>query len=131
MNLALSLRLLAIFFWWYLVVFVLSILPLLGVPIVTWLTPEFRGDNYAWDFELMFTAIFVVWGIFLWKAAGNLRENKSFIRFTIWATVAHIGAMLVIGTIRNEDLPHLLTDAIALSIPLLLVIFSYRQELRD
>lgn len=131
MNLTFSLRLLSLFFWWYLIVFLLSVLPLLGVFIPVWLIPEFRGESYAWDFELMFTAIFVVWGAFLWKAANNIKENKSFIRFTIWATAAHIVAMLIIGTVQRDDFQHLLIDAVALSVPLLLVVFSYRKEYRD
>jgi hypothetical protein len=130
MNLKFSLRLLSLFFWWYLIVFVLSVLPLLGVSTPVWLTLEFRGSSYVWDFELMFTAIFFVWGIFLWKAANSPKENKSLIRFTIWATAAHIATMLIIGVIQHNDLQHLLTDALVLSIPLTLVVFGYRKEFK-
>ncbi len=127
MNLKVSLRILALFFWWYLVVFVLSIAPLLGISLPIWFTPEFRGQSYAWDFELMFTAIFFVWGYFLWRAATQPLEHRSFILFSIWATVAHIAAMLVVGLIRVEDFQHLLTDAAALSVPLLLVAQGYKK----
>lgn len=118
-----ALRLLSLFFFWYLVVFVLSILPLVGVQIPPILQPEYRGTAYAWDFELMFTAIFVVWGFFLWKAAEKPEENRSFISFTIYATIAHIAAMLVIGIVRTADFIHLLVDAVALSVPLALVMY--------
>lgn len=71
----------------------------------------------------MFTAIFVVWGFFLWKAAEKPEENRSFISFTIYATIAHIAAMLVIGIVRTADFIHLLVDAVALSVPLALVMY--------
>lgn len=127
MDLKISLRVLALFFWWYLLVFILSILPLIGVSLPSLITPEFRGESYAWDFELMFTAIFVVWGAFLWKAASKPIEHKTFILFTLWATAAHIVAMVVVGLIRVEDFQHLLIDAVALSIPLVLVALGYRK----
>lgn len=122
-GLTLSLQLLAVFFFWYIVVFMLSVLPLLGVSFAPYLQPEFRGDTYAWDFELFFTAIFAVWGVFLLKAAKTPQKHILFIDFTIWATIAHIAAMLVIGIIRIDDLVHLVKDAIALTLPLVMVIY--------
>lgn len=122
-GLSLSLQLLAVFFFWYIVVFVLSVLPLLGLPPTPYLQPEFRGDAYAWDFELFFTAIFAVWGVFLLKAAKTPQKHILFIDFTIWATIAHITAMLIIGIIRIDDLVHLVKDAIALTLPLALAVY--------
>lgn len=129
MKLALSLRILSLFFWWYLVVFVLSVLPLVGINLPPWTVPAFRGETYAWDFELLFTVIFVVWAIYLWKASQNLLANKTFIAFTIWATAAHILAMFLIGLIRPADLPHLAIDGLALTLPLVLVALGYKNEL--
>ena len=72
----------------------------------------------------MFTAIFFVWGIFLWKASSSPAKNETFINFTIWATVAHLFAMLIIGLIKSGDLVHMLKDITVQLIPLILVIFN-------
>lgn len=122
MNLKFSLRLLSLFFWWYLVVFLLSVLPLLGIAMPEWLIPEFRGANYAWDFELMFTTIFAIWGVYLWKASKEPQKHLMFIDFTIVATLAHIGSMILVGYLRTEDLLHMLNDAVALTVPILFVL---------
>lgn len=124
MNFELALRILAVFFWWYGVVFVLSVLQLGGLSLPALPFLEYRGDAYAWDFELMFTAIFVVWGWYLWIASKEPQEHRLFIDFTLVATSAHIGAMLVIGLIRPSGLSHLLIDAVALSIPTALVLVA-------
>jgi hypothetical protein len=106
-------------------IFALSVAPLLGVVLPAWLTPDVRGTVYAWDYELFFTAIFAVWAVFLWKSSYRPFENKTFILFTIWATFFHILAMLVIGFLRPADFIHLCFDAVALTIPLLLVVWGY------
>ena len=124
MSLKLALRILALFFWWYGVVFVLSVAQLGGLSLPALPFLEYRGDAYAWDFELMFTAIFMVWGSYLWIASKEPLRHRLFVDFTIVATVAHIAAMLVIGFIRTTDLTHLLIDAVMLSIPTALVIYA-------
>ncbi len=124
LNLGLALKILALFFWWYIVVFVLSVAPLLGVQLPSALIPEFRGAEYAWDFELMFTLMFAVWGYYLWVASRVPEQHLFFTNFTIVATFAHILGMLVIGLIRPDDLMHLLIDAIALTIPTVLVMYA-------
>ncbi len=123
-NIKISLRILAIIFWWYIPVFILSILPLLNVSVPNFFFTEFRGVNYAWDFELMFVVIFAVWGFYLWKISNKPLENLIFIDFTIWATVFHIAAMIVIGLIRLDDLQHMVMDAIGMGIPLSFLIYS-------
>src|SRR4051812_20829356 len=37
----------------------------------------------------MLLAVYVVWSIYLIRAARNPQENASFIEFTVWANVAH------------------------------------------
>lgn len=123
-NLQLSLKILAIVFWSYTPIFILSVLPLLGVSVPNFFFTEFRGENYAWDFELMFSVIFLVWGFYLWKISENPLENLTFIDFTIWASVFHILAMLTIGFIRASDLSHMLKDAVALGVPLLFLVYN-------
>jgi hypothetical protein len=126
-KLSFSLRLLAIFFFWYTAAFILSVLPLLEIKGALLPQLSFRGGAHVWDFEFFFMVIYFVWGIFLWKASNAPLKQKLFIDFTLWATLAHIFAMLVVGFIRRADLSHLLVDATALAIPLLLVtIFRFR-----
>lgn len=131
MRLSLSLKILSLFFFWYVPVFLLSVAPLLGVELPIWLTPDVRGTIYAWDYELFFVAIFAVWAVFLWKSSYRPLENKTFILFTIWATCFHIVAMLIVGFIRPSDFTHLALDAIALTVPLLLVVWGYVRELKN
>lgn len=117
-KLSLSLKLLALFFLWYVAVFLLSVASLNGINIPA---PAFRGSEYMWDFELFFAAIYAVWGIYVWKASSNPNQHLFFIDFTLWATFAHIVAMIAVGFVRTEDLAHLLLDAGALAMPLVLV----------
>ncbi len=126
-NLELSLKILAIVFWFYIPIFILSVLPLLGISTPNFFFTEFRGENYAWDFELMFSAIFLVWGFYLWKVSKNPLENFIFIDFTIWATIFHILAMITIGLIKSSDLIHMLKDAVAMGLPLLFLIYCRMQ----
>lgn len=122
MNLSLSLKLLALFFWWYIPNYIFLILSLSGVhvPIV----PEFRISQLnGWDFELMFATIFAVWGWYVWRAAQNPTKSLYFIDFTIWATVAHIAAMVAVGFFAQDDSAHMFVDAAALSVPTVLVMY--------
>lgn len=123
-HLQLSLKILAIIFWLYIPIFILSILPLLGVSVSNFFFTEFRGENYIWDFELMFIAIFSVWGYYLWKISKNPLGSLTFIDFTIWATIFHLFAMLLIGVIRSSDLSHMLKDVLGMGLPLLFVIYN-------
>lgn len=127
MRLHYSLKILALVFWWYVPVYVLSILPSFGLNF--FFVPDFRGEVYAWDFELFFLSIFVVWGLFLWKSSYQPLENKTFILFTIWAMSAHILAMLIVGAFKPADLIHLSVDAVAHLVPLLLVVWGYQKEI--
>ena len=97
---------------------------MLDISVPKFFFTEFRGENYAWDFELMFTAIFLVWGYYLWKISKNPLENLTFIDFTIWATIFHLIAMLLIGVIRASDLSHMLKDMLGMGLPLLFVIYN-------
>jgi hypothetical protein len=123
LNLGLALKILALFFWWYIVVFLLSVAPLLEVQLPSAFIPEFRGAEYAWDFELMFTLIFAVWGYYLWVASRAPEQHSFFINFTIVATFAHILGMLLVGFVKEGDLWHMLKDAVALSVPTVLVLY--------
>lgn len=79
-----------------------------------------RGE-YRWDFELMFVTIYAVWGYFLWLAASEPPKHELFIRFSIWANVAHGAIMIVIGLLRSGEALHLLLDGMVLIVPALLL----------
>ena len=79
-------------------------------------------EPYRWDFELMFAAIYFIWGIFLWRAARQPISNLSFIDFTIWANVAHGAVMIAIAFLREGEFFHLLSDSILfISVAILLI----------
>ena len=67
---------------------------------------------YQWDYELMFAGFYLVWGIFVWKAAKNPENNLSLIKFTAWGFFANVAMNIIVGLFRTQELSHLLTDSI-------------------
>ncbi len=110
------LRLTALFLWYFVAIFL----------IISWdisngsqLLQEgsFWGDlvvrhPYQWDFELFFAGLFLVWGVFIWKARRNIKANHSLIRFTGWAFIVHAVTMIIAGAVQTNDWFHLLHDSI-------------------
>ena len=99
-----------------------------GIPVPDYLVPDFRGTAYPWDYELMFTLIFAVWGGYLWKVAKQPKQYDLFIQFSIFATLAHIVGMLMVGLVHAEDLPHMIKDAVAMGIPFVFVTYFYYRK---
>lgn len=60
--------------------------------------------------ETMLCAVYVVWGVFLWRAADDPASNRLFIDFTVVANFAHFGAMLVMAIAMGGEHTHLLGD---------------------
>lgn len=120
----LAVRLMACALWWYVPVFVVSVLDALEVALPSSITPAFRGSQYQWDFELMFTLLFLVWGAFLWRSSKSPQAHESFISFSVWAAISQVAAMLVIGALRPAELLHLTRDALVIGIPAMAVHFS-------
>lgn len=58
----------------------------------------------------MLFVIYIVWSVFLFRAAGNLPRYASFLDFTIWANLAHGLLMVVQTTTSHHDFPKLFTD---------------------
>ncbi|AOJ05735.1 MULTISPECIES: DUF6632 domain-containing protein [Burkholderia] len=79
---------------------------LLILRLVRWGGVHGGGEHY----ELMISAIYVVWGVFLWEAANDLFEHKLFLDFTVVANVAHFGLMFVQGLIMPGEHIHLVGD---------------------
>jgi len=69
----------------------------------------------------MLFAIYIVWSIFLIRAAEDLRKNASFLDFTIWSNLAHALVMvpMALGMDRYHskfftDIPWILILPLAL-----------------
>jgi len=107
-------RLVAIYLWWFSIVFILVI----GFSSISFLAEgTFLGDTlirrpYQWDFELMFTVLFFIWGIFLWRSSTDIKSNKTFINFTAWALLTHGLVFIAIGLLKPEILTHAILDSI-------------------
>lgn len=43
--------------------------------------------------EQMLSIVYIVWGLFLWRAADDPARNRLFIDFTLIANIAHTGLM--------------------------------------
>ncbi len=115
-RLSIFLKLLAIYLWFYIPVFVLSFAQVRTTAWGEFFVREAQITN--WEFELLFVLIFAVWAYFIWKTSHNPTQNTFFIDFTIWATIAHIIGMVIIGFVHTSDLGHMLKDAV---VPLILI----------
>ena len=95
----------AIYLWWYVGVFILVLTDLK----LNFLTEGIKNVlvryPYQWDYELMFTILFFVWGIFLWK-------NIYLIKFSGYMFVSQGIVMIILGIIRENEMIHLFTDSI-------------------
>ena len=57
-----------------------------------------RWEPLAKHIELMLETVYIVWGVFLLRAAKDPNRFASFIDFTIWANLAH-GLLMVVQTL--------------------------------
>ncbi len=123
---SLAIKLLAIYFWSFTPTFVLSLLPQRNTALGELFVRDAQVVGY--QFELLFALIFLVWGVYLWKASRNPGAHLFFIDFTVWASAAHLLWMLLIAASQSADAMHLLRDAVTLAIPLGLVIYFREQK---
>lgn len=91
------------------------------VRLVRWGSLHGGGEHY----ELMISAIYIVWGWFLLKAANEPLKNYMFFEFTMIANIAHFGAMLVMGLVMTHESPHLIGDVLLGWIILLIYIYFW------
>jgi len=108
------LKISAIFLWYFTPLFLLIVS---DVGNQLFQSGTFFGDlivryPYQWDYELMFAGFYLVWGIFVWKAAKNPENNSTFIKFTAWGFFANVATNMIVGLFRTEELSHLVTDSI-------------------
>ena len=64
-----------------------------------------RWEPLAKHIELMIESVYVVWGVFLLRAARDPEGYRSFIDFTIWANLAH-GLLMVGQTVAMPQFMH-------------------------
>lgn len=70
------------------------------------------GPGGAEQYEEMIAAVYIVWGVFLLRAAGDSHKNALFLDFTACANVAHIGLMTLMAVVNEGDRIHLVGDVL-------------------
>ncbi|RJQ66971.1 hypothetical protein D5S17_34895 [Pseudonocardiaceae bacterium YIM PH 21723] len=75
------------------------------------------GQLFAWGphdggrlYAQMITAIYIVWGIFIWLAAKDPVRNRLFVDFTIFGNLIHGLVMLIQGVLVHSEHVHLMGD---------------------
>ncbi|CAI3131261.1 MULTISPECIES: DUF6632 domain-containing protein [Acinetobacter] len=91
------------------------------VRLVRWGELHGGGEHY----ELMISVIYIVWGWFILKAAKDPLKNYLFFEFTLFANIAHFGAMLVMGLVMTHETPHLIGDVLLGWVILLIYIYFW------
>lgn len=91
------------------------------VRLVRWGELHGGGEHY----ELMISVIYIVWGWFILKAAKDPLKNYLFFEFTLFANIAHFGAMLVMGLVMTHESPHLIGDVLLGWVILLIYIYFW------
>jgi hypothetical protein len=80
-------------------------------------SPGLIRDLFAWGSigdaeEMMLSAIYIVWGLFLWQTARDPLRHRFFIDFTIAANAAHFLVMLVQSIVMHGEHAHLVGDVL-------------------
>lgn len=81
--------------------------------------------------EQMIAIVYIVWGLFLWRAASDPLRNRLFIEFTILANVAHAILMGIQALAYPGEHLHLLGDVpglLILAIALLIAWLPVRNQ---
>lgn len=125
------LRVTALFLWYFVVVFLFIVWDINnGSPLLqegTTIGKLMVRYPYQWDFELFFAGLFLVWGIFIWRAGKDISASRSLIQFTGWAFLVHAITMIIVGLIKTDDLIHMLNDSIYWFIFGTLTLYSARK----
>jgi hypothetical protein len=61
------------------------------------------GDPVA----VMFSTVYVVWALFLFRSAGAPLTNRLFLDFNLTANSAHFGAMIIMAVTMRDQHQHL------------------------
>ncbi|ATY63756.1 putative membrane protein [Cordyceps militaris] len=71
------------------------------------------GGGGAEQYEEMIASIYVVWGVFMVRAAADPLRAALFLDFTACADTAHIGLMTLMAVVNAGDRVHLVGDVLA------------------
>lgn len=55
----------------------------------------------------MFSTVYVVWAIFLFRSARAPQPNRLFIDFNLTASFAHFGVMLIMAVTMPDEHQHI------------------------
>jgi hypothetical protein len=55
----------------------------------------------------MFSTVYIVWALFLFRSAGAPLANRLFLDFNLTANSAHFGVMLVMAAAMRDEHQHL------------------------
>ena len=66
------------------------------------------------EYELMIQGMYIVLGIFLFRASSDPSANKSLIDFTIWSSAVHGGIMAYQAIVDPTEIPNFYGDIPAL-----------------
>lgn len=61
------------------------------------------GDPVA----VMFSTVYVVWALFLFRSAASPLANRTFLDFNLAANSAHFGAMLIMAVTMHDQHRHI------------------------
>ncbi len=70
------------------------------------------GMDDGRHYEVMIETIYVVWAVFLWRAAADPARNALFLDFTVWANAAHFTVMAAMGVMMDGEHQHLYGDVL-------------------
>jgi hypothetical protein len=76
-------------------------------------------------YEMMISALYLVWGIFLLTAARAPLRNRTFLDFTIAGNIAHFGAMFLEAVLMPNETSHLTGDVLIFPALLVLLIAAW------
>lgn len=73
-------------------------------PLIRW------GEGGARAYEVMIETIYIVWALFLWRAASDPSSHRLFLDFTVVGNIAHFGVMAVEAFVLDGEHQHLYGD---------------------
>ena len=90
--------------------------------------------GWAWQPEQpaylrMILSIYIVLGVFLWRAAANPAANLSLIWFTVWSSLAHAAVMAYHSFTDPGQMGHLWGDVAGLVLVAVVLTVLVRREL--
>ena len=90
-----------------------------------WVICRVRWGQGGQAYEMMISALYLVWGVFLLIASRAPLRNRSFLDFTIAANVAHFGTMFLEAVLMPNETSHLTGDVLIFPAVLVLLIAAW------